>query len=210
MVDSPTPTRSRRTDTRQFDPETLSYVLTFFRSALENPPPVPIQNPALVPGKAAIIVLKEDLDFYIIPPRGSSPQHISNLRLAAGHHLVSNASIFDGLRKQDTPNGQGSAEQHLIDMLCASGFDVHDEWARRYIEPQRACVTSLALALLRPRESSSAMGTSQKLLLFWRKPARKCWWDAMLPTTLQGSDGAVSGIKIWARRVWTLELSIIG
>ena len=150
------------------------------------------------------------MDFYTIPPKNSSLAHITQLRTSAGHYLVSQSSIFEGLRKDDAENGQGSAEQHLIDMLCASGFHPADRWAKRYLEPQKACVTSIALALLQPSDSSTAMSTSQKLLLFWRKPARKCWWDATEPKSLEGVDGSVSGIKIWARRVWTLELSIIG
>lgn len=162
------------------------------------------QNPALVHGKAAIIVLKEDLDFYIIPSKGTPPAEIVTLRQEAGKHLVSNNSIFDGLRKQTTQGG--SAEQHLIDMLCASGFHTDDGWARRTLEPRRACISSLVLAHLRPVDGANAVATSQKLLLFWRKPARKCWWDALaLPV-----EGQARPVKIWARRVWTLELSIIG
>lgn len=157
-------------------------------------------------GKTAIIVLKEDLDFYIIPPKGTPIPTIIQLRRLAADHLVSNASIFDGLRKQDSTSQGNSAERHLIDMLCASGFQYEDNWSKRFIEPRKTCITSLALAHLSPSDSSAALATSQKLLLFWRKPARKCWWDGLaLPQTEVQEQ-----VKIWARRVWTLELSIIG
>lgn len=168
---------------------------------------MPLQNPALVPGKAAIIVLKEDLDFYVIPPNGTSPSRTLHLRQLAGSYLASTTPIFDGLRKQSAAAQSGSAEQHLIDMLCASGFDPDDPWARRCLEPQKTCISSLALALLQPSSAANAVATSQKLLLFWRKPARKCWWDAMY---LPESSLETVNVKIWARRVWTLELSITG
>jgi hypothetical protein len=164
----------------------------------------------LLPGKAAIIVLKEDLDFYVIPPKGLDPIETGALRHAAGAFLVKQGSIFDGLRKSGNKTA-GTAEQHLIDMLCASGFEPDDSWSKRFLEPGKAGITSLALALLKQGDAASGMATSQKLLLFWRKPARKCWWDAVQPTEADLSSVAHTGpVKIWARRVWTLELSITG
>lgn len=96
------------------------------------------------------------------------------------------------------------------------------------------------------------LATAQKLLLFWRKPARKCWWDGVdvvlpikegqiplkgdanqktkenakqgLVTTDENEVGGngmsekekellESGngrkVRVWARRVWTLELSLV-
>jgi len=87
------------------------------------------------------------------------------------------------------------------------------------------------------------LSTAQKLLLFWRKPARKCWWDGVdvvLPLTegepsapvteattqttesVTASGGGMTAaevellktgkgrrIRVWARRVWTLELSLV-
>lgn len=67
-----------------------------------------------------------------------------------------------------------------------SGFDREDTWGFRAIEPSRCCISSIALVLLKtgivhngpPYNSEPAvtvdhvqMGTAQKLLLFWRKPA---------------------------------------
>lgn len=73
---------------------------------------------------------------------------------------------------------------------------------------------------------------AQKLLLFWRKPAvrsfvlslsfslvsvdgaeteilqRKCWWDATDVILNEGTTEARE-VKVWARRVWTLELSLV-
>ena len=44
---------------------------------------------------------------------------------------------------------------------------------------------------------------AQKLLLFWRKPARRCWWEGMELMSVDGVDGP---LKVWVRRVWTLEM----
>lgn len=99
----------------------------------------------------------------------------------------------------------------------------------------------------------SQLGTAQKLLLFWRKPARKCWWDGVdivVPHTSASASSAeadgsaamaaqqadeaeaqadmnatTAGMtgeevellrsrrgrkcRVWARRVWTLELSLV-
>lgn len=91
------------------------------------------------------------------------------------------------------------------------------------------------------------LNTAQKLLLFWRKPARKCWWDGVdvvLPikegettalataTTTESATATAEAVsasgggmtpaelellktgkgrrtRVWARRVWTLELSLV-
>ena len=44
---------------------------------------------------------------------------------------------------------------------------------------------------------------AQKLLLFWRKPARRCWWEGV---ELQDIEGVPGTLKVWIRRVWTLEM----
>lgn len=44
---------------------------------------------------------------------------------------------------------------------------------------------------------------AQKLLLFWRKPARRCWWEGVELNDVQGVEGT---LKVWIRRVWTLEM----
>lgn len=53
------------------------------------------------------------------------------------------------------------------------------------------------------------MATAQKLLLFWRKPARKCWWDGLEIDLTANPKDEPELIKLWARRVWTLELSLV-
>ena len=73
-------------------------------------------------------------------------------------------------------------------------------------------ICSLALARLRTdvkggdptnATNSSAVGMAQKLLLFWRKPARRCWWEGV---ELPGVEGVEGKLKVWIRRVWTLEM----
>lgn len=97
------------------------------------------------------------------------------------------------------------AEQHLIDMLCMSGFDRDDSWGFRAVEPSRCCITSIALVLLKTgirfspedgepqpneeeleglegvRVDNQQLATAQKLLLFWRKPA-----VSRLPSSVPG------------------------
>ncbi len=78
----------------------------------------------------------------------------------------------------------------MTDLRCVlrpihSGFDRDDEWGYRAMEPNRCCISSIALVLLKTgivHTTSPAgerqvtvdynqMATAQKLLLFWRKPA---------------------------------------
>ena len=93
-----------------------------------------------------------------------------------------------------------------------SGFNREDLWGHRAGEPNKAVVCSLALARLRSDirgndMGSSAVGMAQKLLLFWRKPARRCWWEGVELDNVEGVEGK---LKVWIRRVWTLEMSVIG
>jgi len=89
------------------------------------------------------------------------------------------------------------------------------------MEPNRCCVSSIALVLLKtgivhhpPNAGGQVtidynqMATAQKLLLFWRKPARKCWWDGV-EVDLAEDGQTPQPVKLWARRVWTLELSLV-
>ncbi|EIN06844.1 hypothetical protein PUNSTDRAFT_145313 [Punctularia strigosozonata HHB-11173 SS5] len=238
-----------------FDPECFAYVLNFFRTAADNfygtstqpgllaaqqhlidgsPSPdlgaAPSQNPLLT--KQAIIVLREELEYFSIPPKNSGAatdaQGIANdplldLKRRCGTHLLEKRNIFTALQR-NVNKENNIAEQHLIDMLCMSGFDREDEWGYRALEPSRCCISSIALVLLKtgivhhpPQPTGerpvtvdyNQMATAQKLLLFWRKPARKCWWDG-LEVELPGPNGVGKEVvKLWARRVWTLELSLI-
>lgn len=93
---------------------------------------------------------------------------------------------------------------------------------------------SRSLSLKRNSSSAKADPNQTKLLLFWRKPARKCWWSHgwitinidvadLKELEEDGSGGDTNGgsangdggdpaklsVKVHVRRVWTLELSII-
>lgn len=71
----------------------------------------------MLQGRAGIIVLREDLDFYAIPP---SPiinhAEMTEVKRAAARVLLRQDGVFSGLRKSEEA---GSTEQHLIEMLTA-------------------------------------------------------------------------------------------
>jgi len=234
-----------------FDPDCFQYVLNFFRNAsdafygtsttpglfsaqqhlLDSSPTeyqmnASVQNPLLT--KQAIIVLREELEYFSIPPKdspaatdktGIANDVLVHIKKRSGGYLMDKRNIFTALQR-NVNKENNMAEQHLIDMLCMSGFNRDDEWGFRALEPSRCCISSIALVLLKtgiihhpngkPVEIDyGQMATAQKLLLFWRKPARKCWWDGSdveLPVA-NGQPGV--SIKLWARRVWTLELSLV-
>ncbi|WFD26333.1 hypothetical protein MNAN1_001314 [Malassezia nana] len=255
--------------------------------------------------KQAVIVLREELEYFTIPPSSmktsvlaSANPHVpppvtpeyTQLKDACGESLLMRRQIFTALQR-NVNKENNLAEQHLIDMLCMSGFEPDDHWGYRAREPARCGITSTALVLLKtgvthpselpggrpsnappPRRpigvqrkgidmeqgmppltpSESEMGewvddgqggalrvnqqqlsTTQKLLLFWRKPARKCWWDGMdmvvpcaqrrtdVPNVTPAALAAMSPqerawleqrqgmlVRVWVRRVWTLEVSL--
>ncbi|KAI0077945.1 phosphatase activator [Panus rudis PR-1116 ss-1] len=237
-----------------FDPDCFSYVLNFFRTASEafygtptspglfaaqqhlvegsSPTsdfaPSSSQNPLLT--KQAIIVLREELEYFSIPPKngkattnadGIANDELLDIKRKSGDYLLQRRNIFTALQR-NVSKENNVAEQHLIDMLCMSGFDRDDEWGYRAMEPSRCCISSIALVLLKTGIIHSTgpngekqvnidyaqMGTAQKLLLFWRKPARKCWWDG-IEVNLAEPGEPDKIVKLWARRVWTLELSLV-
>ncbi|THU86006.1 phosphatase activator [Dendrothele bispora CBS 962.96] len=268
-----------------FDPDCFQFVLNFFRTASENfygtdttpglyaaqqhlqesfssssdgsygmANSAPSQNPLI--SKQAIIVLREELDYFAIPGKesvdssdkgvngiggssgeiktdehGIASEGLNKVKRRCGEYLMEKKNIFTALQR-NVNKENNVAEQHLIDMLCMSGFNREDEWGFRALEPSRCCISSIALVLLKTGithhphspdgdETASVeidyaqMATSQKLLLFWRKPARKCWWDGLeieLPEKMSDDGGMLEpkmNVKLWARRVWTLELSLI-
>jgi len=137
---------SDMTYSSQYDPASLAYMLEFFRdvaqtipsnpttlqnnddaSPFSSPEPerastIPIEPMAgnardMLQDRAGIIVLREDLDFYAIPPRKDIEQaEMIEVKRAAGKALLRQAGIFSGLRKSEEP---GTTEQHLIEMLTA-------------------------------------------------------------------------------------------
>ncbi|KAI0169074.1 hypothetical protein GGR52DRAFT_592838 [Hypoxylon sp. FL1284] len=208
-----------------YDPASLQYMLDFFRNVAQS---IPTESPSASPEggavpidslggrgedgskRAGIIVLREDLDFYVIPPKtGIDQAEMIEVKRATARALLRQDGIFSGLKRSDEP---GTTEAHLIEMLTAGGFNHDDRWGHRAGEPNKAVVCSLALARLRSDirgndMGSNAVGMAQKLLLFWRKPARRCWWEGVDLTDVEGIDGT---LKVWIRRVWTLEMSVIG
>lgn len=120
----------------QYDPNSLQYMLEFFRHVAQTiPQPSDEQGadptaPSTMPiepmhgnardmlqDRAGIIVLREDLDFYAIPPRKDIEQpEMVEVKRAAGKALLEQSGIFSGLRKSEEP---GTTEQHLIEMLTA-------------------------------------------------------------------------------------------
>ncbi|CDK26786.1 unnamed protein product [Kuraishia capsulata CBS 1993] len=257
-----------------FSPECFRYICDSFNSAaLELSPSnrhdvYDLNDTDVLNDKPSIIVLREDLDYYCIPPiKGFTVDQMKELKLLVGDELVQNPRLFDGLGY--SPGKQlGPAEQHLLDMLCSSGFSVTGDWGHRSMEPGKTVIFSLALVRLkqqveevtpqdspslRPTTSASSSGnpgrsrlstfahnavrnasrsvsrnrsqkrdtntTATKLLLFWKKPARKCWWSNeeievdLSHLGLKDSEGnllAKTVVKVHIRRVWTLELSVIG
>ncbi|KAF9188706.1 hypothetical protein BGZ51_000380 [Haplosporangium sp. Z 767] len=227
-----------------FDPACMDYVLDFYHEAqmageaqrLANNPSsssssaasvasqqaahnLNAQNPLL--NKQAIIVLREELDYFaVIPPKSGFPAKEDmpatgpvmadaskvKVKTQCGSHLLEQRKIFTALQRNINKENN-VAEQHLIDMLCVSGFSRDDEWGYRDIEPKKTSIVSIALVMLKTTGSGNQMATAQKLLLFWRKPARKCWWDGVEIELDQ--DEHKLPIRLWARRTWTLELVLV-
>ncbi|POV99696.1 hypothetical protein PSHT_13406 [Puccinia striiformis] len=231
-----------------FDAACLSFILSFYTQArlsyygTEIRPLEPVQVQSHLPSplfyRQAIIVLREELEYFAIPSQSDPPLSATDnsldltleLKQSCGQILIDQLNIFTALQR-NVKRENNVAEQHLIDMLCMSGFTRDDTWGYRSAEPHRCSITSLALVLLKtgithppqgtvemtgpanlarmnPQVDSPQLTTAQKLLLFWRKPARKCWWDATT-VDLTLSDQHPRQIKLWARRVWTLELSLV-
>jgi len=132
----------------QFDPSCFSYVLDFFRQAsdtfygtpsspgllaaqmqlTDNSPsdfgPPLSQNPLLT--KQAIIVLREELEYFTIPPKngqattdksGIANEALTTMKRKCGNVLLEKRSIFTALQR-NVNKENNMAEQHLIDMLC--------------------------------------------------------------------------------------------
>lgn len=130
------------------------------------------QNPLL--SKQAIIVLREELEYFSIPPKdipaltdqnGLANDQLVTIKRRSGDYLMQKRNIFTALQR-NVNKENNVAEQHLIDMLCmrsvglslvgdwnidsiASGFNRDDEWGFRALEPSRCCISSIALVLLK-------------------------------------------------------------
>lgn len=270
-----------------FSPECFQYICQIFDVAVRDLHKLnqlnnnlnqnfDINDPNILNERPAIIVLREDLDYYCIPPvKNLNVEQMRHVKYVVGQKLLEHSKIFEGLGFV-----QGKvlkpAEQHLMDMLCSSGFQIEGKWGHRSLEPGKTVIFSLTLARLNngtssllnsanvsPDSSPSLKPTTSvntnneeergrnkdkhkksrlstlahsisragslvrqranpnntKLLLFWRKPARKCWWaDHKLEVDigdlgLKDSEGKPikhTVVNTHVRRVWTLELSVIG
>lgn len=72
---------------------------------------------SMLQDRAGIIVLREDLDFYVIPPRPDiSHDEMIQVKRNASKVLLEQNGIFSGLKRSDEA---GTTEQHLIEMLTA-------------------------------------------------------------------------------------------
>lgn len=79
--------------------------------------PAPVSAREVLQDRAGIIVLREDLDFYAIPPKEEIDQpEMIEVKRAAGKALLGQDGIFSGLRRSEET---GTTEQHLIEMLTA-------------------------------------------------------------------------------------------
>ncbi|KAI9322639.1 hypothetical protein BX666DRAFT_1813708, partial [Dichotomocladium elegans] len=191
-----------------FDPLCLEYVLKFYEHARATyqkpataPPPASLYYPLLT--KQPILVLKEELEYYCIRTGGVT-KDVDAFKLACGQTLKKHDSIFDSLQRNNISHDSSSmAEQHLIDLLCDAGFGREDRWGYREMEPRRTCIISMALTLLKTMGADNHMAIAQKLLMFWRRPARRCWWDRTF-ADVQGQS-----VRLWARKTWTLELTLV-
>lgn len=95
----------------------------------EGPPspefsPASSQNPLYT--KQAIIVLREELEYFSIPPKDSSAATDQNgiandtlldIKRQCGRYLMDKKNIFTALQR-NVNRENNIAEQHLIDMLC--------------------------------------------------------------------------------------------
>jgi hypothetical protein len=171
-----------------FDASCLEYVLQFYQHAQAEKEAHQIQNggqqtesifasspaaqyyPSLL-DKQPIIVLREELEYYcVVPSASKSKVNLVDIKLSSGEYLKGQNQVFAALQK-NIARENNVAEQHLIDMLCDAGFTRQDIWGHREIEPNRTCIISMSLVLLRTTGPDNHMATAQKLLLFWRKPA---------------------------------------
>lgn len=255
-----------------FEPGCFQYITKTFSDAerdLQNMPLSPQLSGSygrspenVLHNKPAIIVLREDLDFYVVPQSpGLNAEQMRYLKLRVGERLMDCKQVFTGLgydpENPASEHSLGPAEHHLFDMLCTSGFHHNGSWGSRSMEPSKCVILSLLLVRLKNEEASApdspaldpvASNTSitsrsrsriaslansasrvsrslsrqrksdsnqTKLLLFWRKPARKCWWsnqemDFEVDQSIIKTLDNIVKTKVHIRRVWTLELSVVG
>ena len=177
-------------------------------------PHAPNEVPYVLESRPTLIVLREDLEYYVVrDPRQSTEDDIEVKELV-GEAMQNGADerfLFNGLKNAQVLD---SPEYHLMQMLVLSGIDPKKKWHYRKRIEYSSHLLSLQMSLVKLPESPQMLEviySLQKLLLFWRKPAKKCWWDRFEMTvgpTKHKSEP--EKVRVHVRRVWTLELSIIG
>ena len=161
----------------QYDPASLQYMLDFFRGVAQSIPsssPSPTGGPETDPisieplqgsardmlqDRAGIIVLREDLDFYVIPPKQDIEQpEMIEVKRAAGKSLLRQDGIFSGLKRSEET---GTTEQHLIEMLTAGfGIPVPPTDRTNMMTAALTTTTAGATAPANPTKPSSAVSLS--------------------------------------------------
>ncbi|KAJ2558541.1 hypothetical protein EV175_000737 [Coemansia sp. RSA 1933] len=199
-------------------------------------PQVPVETGVVYYDRNPLVVLREELDYFVVPSSGRTKGDISDVegftlnmaKTRCGELLVEDDSVFEPLERtmqrnlekwRNKINMEGASdeaqalqsasviEQQLIDMLCLAGFPRDARWGCRRTEPSRTSVTSLLTVPLDESADQSRVIAAQKLLLFYKKPARKCWWEG--EDVNAGDNEHKIDLKLWCRRTWTLELVLI-
>ncbi|KAF8943868.1 hypothetical protein BGZ47_004939 [Haplosporangium gracile] len=102
--------------------------------------------------------------------------------------------------QQDEPQGQQQQRQQ----------EQGEEQERERREQEQK---QIRIQQQQQQQQQFQMAIAEKLLLFWRKPARKCWWDGIQVEVYQDpSDTTITPlipVRLWARRTWTLELVLV-
>ncbi|KAJ1952783.1 hypothetical protein EC988_003365 [Linderina pennispora] len=213
-----------------------SAVLNYMRFVANAGAPARTLRTAVYSDRSPLVVLREELDYFVIPESGRTSGDISNVegftldmaKTRCAELLVEDDSVFEPLERTMQRNlenwrarthHEGASEhtqalqsasvieQQLIDMLCLAGFARDSRWGCRRIEPSRTTVTSLLSVPLDETADQARMIAAQKLLLFYKKPARKCWWEG--EDVNAGDNEHQINLKLWCRRTWTLELVLI-
>lgn len=136
-------------------------------------------------------------------------QHfMAQIKIAAGSYLTNETSIFQGLfssnrlkyqnnsnnktithNKSKTANNSnepklGPAEQHLMDMLCSSGFDKKSQWGNRTQEPGKTVISSLSLCRLENESTETFINKLNDAISNWesQQKSKRNSTDTISPT----------------------------
>ncbi|KAI8873339.1 hypothetical protein GQ42DRAFT_35192 [Ramicandelaber brevisporus] len=149
-----------------------------------------------------------------LPTGKTTMRHV---RAECANTLLNRRRVFEALeqtldaQREAIARGENfgkdpEVEQQLMDMLRASGFNNDSVWGCRRREPERSVLTSLVFMPFRATGETQQILAAQKLVLFWKKPARKCWWDGFTVDVDVKNCADPIEVRLWSRRIWTLEL----